>query len=96
MAVFRGFAWRDVPLYVFAQLLGAFCGASITYGTYAGLIDKFENGRRTMATAGLFATFTVCFLAFEMAIKSSHIRSFRMKGPPLAERSCPSSHRPLY
>lgn len=32
LAIFRGFPWRMVPRYVFAQVLGAFCAAFIVYG----------------------------------------------------------------
>lgn len=65
----RDFPWRKVPIYIFAQVLGAFVGAAIVYGNYLGAIDLAEgsNNTRTIpgqfdgaaGTAGLFATYAV-------------------------------------
>lgn len=59
MAVWRGFSWRKVPAYIFAQVLGGIVGAAIVYRNYIHAIDIFEGGHhiRTQATAGLFATY---------------------------------------
>ena len=61
MATLRGFPWRKVPLYIFAQLLGGICGAGIVYANYIHAIDAFEGGRhvRTLATAGFFGAYAV-------------------------------------
>ncbi len=60
LAVWRGFSWKKVPLYILAQTLGALVGAAIVYGNYFHAIDAFEGvGVRTMKTAGLFGTFPV-------------------------------------
>ena len=62
MAVFRRFPWKKVPVYMFAQLMGALCGAAIVYANYFHAIDIYEGGRgiRTVpGTAGLFATYAV-------------------------------------
>jgi aquaglyceroporin related protein len=61
LAVFRRFPWKKVPVYIFAQTLGAMCGAGIIYANYFHAIDLFEGGRgiRTLSTAGLFATYGV-------------------------------------
>ena len=61
-AVFRDFPWKKVPIYWFAQLMGAICGAGITYANYIHAIDIVEGGRhiRTVpGTASLFATYAV-------------------------------------
>ena len=61
-ATFRGFPWRKVPAYIFAQLLGGVCGAGVAYANYIHAIDLFEGGRhiRTVpGTAGLFSTYAV-------------------------------------
>jgi aquaglyceroporin related protein len=61
LAVWRDFPWRKVPAYIFAQVLGAWCGAAIVYGNYFHAIDIYEGGQgiRTMKTAGLFASYAV-------------------------------------
>lgn len=61
LAVFRGFPWRKVPVFIFAQTLGAMCGAGIVYANYFHAINLFEGGNdiRTLSTAGLFATYAV-------------------------------------
>ncbi|MDR3203349.1 MAG: aquaporin [Deltaproteobacteria bacterium] len=43
MAVFRGFSWRKVPGYMFAQCLGAFLAAAVAYCHYRGLLINFET-----------------------------------------------------
>lgn len=61
MAVWRGFPWRKVPGYVVGQLFGGIVGAALVYATYHTAIDIFEgdSGTRTLATAGIFATYPV-------------------------------------
>lgn len=63
-ATFRGFPWRKVPGYIFAQLMGGIVGAAIVYANYFHAINIFEGGtgvRTVPGTAGLFATYAVCF-----------------------------------
>jgi aquaglyceroporin related protein len=64
MATWGKFPWRKVPAYVFAQVVGGLIGAAVVYGNYIHAIDLYEGGRqvRTLATAGLFATYPVSFL----------------------------------
>jgi len=65
LAVFRRFPWKKVPIYMFAQLMGAMCGAAIIYANYFHAIDIFEGGRgvRTVpGTASLFATYPLDYL----------------------------------
>jgi glycerol uptake facilitator-like aquaporin len=46
--------------FIIAQFLGGLVGAGLIYGLYFRAIDIFEGpGVRTLATAGIFATFPV-------------------------------------
>ncbi|KAF8800416.1 aquaporin [Phlegmacium glaucopus] len=64
MATWRGFPWRKVPGYIFAQVLGGLFGSAIVYGNYIHAIDIFEGGHniRTQATASLFVTYSLDYL----------------------------------
>jgi len=64
LAVFRGFPWKKVPVFIAAQTLGAMCGAGIIYANYFHAIDLFEGGRgiRTLSTASLFATYALPYM----------------------------------
>ncbi|KAG2086311.1 major intrinsic protein superfamily membrane channel protein [Suillus cothurnatus] len=65
LAVFRGFPWKKVPFYIFAQLLGAFCGGGVIYANYFHAIDIVEGGPgiRTISGSGdLLATYAASFL----------------------------------
>ncbi|KAG7095777.1 hypothetical protein E1B28_006481 [Marasmius oreades] len=64
LATFRGFSWKKVPGYCFAQLMGALVGAGIVYANYIHAIDIFEGGRhiRTLKTAGLFSTYALDYM----------------------------------
>ncbi|KAI0344422.1 aquaporin [Trametopsis cervina] len=71
-ATFRDFPWRKVPVFVTAQVLGAFVGACIVYGNYLGAINVAEGGGgiRTIpgqfdgaaGTAGMFATYALGYM----------------------------------
>lgn len=61
LAVFRGFPWRMVWVYLLAQYLGCFCGAGLAYAIYQPAINLYEgHGLRTIvgqnATGGFFTT----------------------------------------
>ncbi|KDQ62611.1 hypothetical protein JAAARDRAFT_466206 [Jaapia argillacea MUCL 33604] len=65
LAVFRGFPWKKVPVYIISQLMGAVCGAAIIYADYFHAIDIYEggNGVRTVpGTANLFATYALPYM----------------------------------
>jgi len=64
LATFRGFSWKKVPIYIFAQILGGLVGASVVYANYIHAIDIVEGGRgvRTLATAGLFSTYALDYV----------------------------------
>lgn len=68
--VYRRFPWHKLPIYAFAQVLGAMLGAMVVYLNYVSAIDVFEGGIdvRTVghvatSTAGVFATYPVLFLS---------------------------------
>jgi len=65
MATWRGFPWKKVPGFIFAQLMGAVAGAALIYTNYKSAIDIFEGGSgiRTRATAGLFATYALDYMS---------------------------------
>lgn len=64
LATFRGFPWKKVPVYIFAQILGGLVGAGVVYANYIHAIDIVEGGRgvRTLATAGLFSTYALGYV----------------------------------
>ncbi|EMC99176.1 hypothetical protein BAUCODRAFT_31504 [Baudoinia panamericana UAMH 10762] len=68
--VLRKFSWKKFPIYVLAQISGAFCAAGVVYGNYKSAIHVFEGGPdvRTVpgyaenATAAIFATYPASFM----------------------------------
>jgi len=64
LATWRGFPWRKVPGYMFAQVMGGLVGAGLVYANYIHAIDIFEGGRevRTLATASLFSTYALDYM----------------------------------
>lgn len=64
-ATMRDFPWRKVPVFILAQVLGAFCGAAFVYGNYLGAINIQEGGgniRTVPGTASLFATYALDYM----------------------------------
>jgi glycerol uptake facilitator protein len=60
MAWRRGFAWRKVPTYMAAQVLGAFAGAALVYLNYRYAIGSFEeNNGITRGTTASVPTFSI-------------------------------------
>ncbi|RKP12140.1 aquaporin-like protein, partial [Piptocephalis cylindrospora] len=60
-ACWRGFPWRKVPGYIFAQVFGAFCATGVLYLMYKSDIDLKSHGHTTpltsyMAAAPFFTT----------------------------------------
>lgn len=41
LALFRGFPWKKVPLYIVAQVAGGFLGAAVVYTMFAPVIEHF-------------------------------------------------------
>ena len=65
---YRNLPWRRFPIYMFAQVFGAFLGSGVVYANYYSAIDTLEGpGIRTVppsntATAGIFCTYPQPFL----------------------------------
>lgn len=62
LAVRRGFPWHKVVPYWFAQVVGAFAGAAIVYGSYHSAIEAFEHTNhfsrnKDLGAFPVFATF---------------------------------------
>jgi glycerol uptake facilitator len=55
LAVFRGFPWRKVLPYSFAQIAGAFVAAALVYQNYLPAFHRVDPQLET--TAGVFTTF---------------------------------------
>jgi aquaglyceroporin related protein len=65
LAVFRGFPWKKVPIYMISQLLGAWFGAMLVYANYYHAINLFEGGpgvRTVPGTAALFSTYAAHYM----------------------------------
>nr|GAT56353.1 predicted protein [Mycena chlorophos] len=64
MAVWRGFPWRKVPGFIFAQVMGGMAGAALVYANYYHAISAFEEGDhvRTLNTASLFSTYALPYM----------------------------------
>ncbi|KAJ2961906.1 hypothetical protein NQZ79_g2959 [Umbelopsis isabellina] len=61
-AMFRDFPWRKVPIYIFAQTLGAFMGAAVVFANYRKAFTQFAGeGNYAVTgpnrTAEVFATY---------------------------------------
>ncbi|OJU85455.1 MAG: aquaporin, partial [Solirubrobacterales bacterium 70-9] len=63
-ALRRGFPWKKVPTYVFAQVAGAFVAAAVVYFNYRFAIGSFEHvegitrgSSESVGTYSIFATF---------------------------------------
>lgn len=52
LALYRGFAWKKVPLYWAAQLLGAFLGAILVYTLFQPVIDAYNQTHRLTRLQG--------------------------------------------
>lgn len=62
LAVHRSFPWRKVAPYVVAQFAGAFVASTVVFFTYLEAFNDFES-TRTLATAGVFATYPADYLS---------------------------------
>ncbi|KAH9217867.1 aquaporin-like protein [Leptodontidium sp. 2 PMI_412] len=66
--VYRKFPWRKFPIYMVAQILGAFCASGVVYANYKSAITQYEGGPdiRTVglenSTAGIFCTYPAAFM----------------------------------
>ncbi|KAI0042138.1 aquaporin [Auriscalpium vulgare] len=64
MAVYRGFPWKKVPIYILGQLLGAWIGGFLVYANYFHAINIYEGGDgvRTLKTGALFSTYSAAYM----------------------------------
>lgn len=58
MAIFRKFPWKKVPVYIVAQIIGAFFGGAMAYGYFWSSITEFEGGPHIRTTATGACLFT--------------------------------------
>jgi MIP family channel proteins len=67
LAAHRGFPWWKVPVFVAAQVVGAFAASAIVLLTYHEAMAAFDGGIRQIqgevGTAGIFATYPQPFLS---------------------------------
>ncbi|XP_026205059.1 aquaporin-7 isoform X1 [Anabas testudineus] len=67
MCTYGRLAWKMLPVYVFAQLLGSFLAAGTIYAVYYEAIHDYCGGNLTVtgvkATAGIFATYPAPYLS---------------------------------
>uniref|UniRef100_A0A8D3AB17 Aquaporin 7 n=1 Tax=Scophthalmus maximus TaxID=52904 RepID=A0A8D3AB17_SCOMX len=67
MCTFGRLAWKMLPVYIFAQLLGSFLAAGTIYAVYYEAIHDYCGGNLTVtgdrATAGIFATYPAPYLS---------------------------------
>lgn len=77
LAVKRGFPWGKVPVYVGAQVVGAFTGAALVYLNYHNAISSYESAKGIVrgtlggpadstATFSIFATFPAPYFGGSM------------------------------
>ncbi|KDN45089.1 aquaporin-like protein [Tilletiaria anomala UBC 951] len=61
LAVWRGFPWKKVPIYIAAQIAGAYAGSMCIYGLYVNA-TRMVDPNQTKATAQLYTTFPADFI----------------------------------
>lgn len=71
LAVYRGFPWPKVPLYVAAQVVGAFLGAAVVYLLFSPVIDHY-NTLHQLTRAGDGGAAGVFFTHPGLAITPMH------------------------
>ncbi|RIB15405.1 aquaporin-like protein [Gigaspora rosea] len=80
LAAHRNFAWHKVPIYILAQLIGAFLAAVVIFSNYHAAILEFDGGKLSVtgsnATAGIFATYPQEFMSIGGAFFSEFIGTF--------------------
>ncbi|CAG8781209.1 21046_t:CDS:2, partial [Racocetra persica] len=78
LAVHRYFPWSKVPIYILAQVTGAFLAAAAVFLNYHTAIVQFGGGELSVtgnnATAGIFATYPQEFMSIGGACLFASIR----------------------
>ncbi|ETW03696.1 hypothetical protein H310_05082 [Aphanomyces invadans] len=59
LAVHGRFEWKKVPLYILAQLVGAFLAAAVVFAIYYPSFNEFDPVRSVAKSAGIFATYPI-------------------------------------
>lgn len=82
MAIFRKFPWKKVPVYIFAQIVGAFFGGAMAYGYFWSSITKFEGGShiRTAATGACLFTNPKSYVTWRNAFFDEFIGAAMLVG----------------
>jgi len=78
LAIYRGFSWAKLPLYWFAQTLGAFLGALVIYVNYLPALNNSKFGGFDNVTAGIFATYPQPYVGAVGAFISEFIGTFML------------------
>ncbi|GES87073.1 MIP family channel protein [Rhizophagus clarus] len=98
MAIYRKFPWLKVPIYITAQVLGAFVASAVIYLNYVSAIYNYAGDKREVlghnATAGIFATYPQPFMSIGGAFFSEAFGTFLLILVILAitdERNVPTS-----
>lgn len=82
MAIFRKFPWKKVPIYIFAQIVGAYFGGAMAYGYFWSSITEFEGGAsiRTAATGACLFTNPKSYVTWRNAFFDEFIGAAMLVG----------------
>jgi glycerol uptake facilitator protein len=76
LAVRRGFPWTKVPLYIFAQVAGAFTGAALVYLNYKDSIKSYDHVTHAVrGQTSSIASYSI-FATFPSGVFHSHLGPF--------------------
>ena len=64
MAVFGRLSWIKCVVYIAAQYAGAILASAVVYFMYLDALNNFDGGTRTMASAGIWATYPQEFVTY--------------------------------
>ncbi|XP_008262603.1 aquaporin-10 [Oryctolagus cuniculus] len=67
MCLLGRFPWAKLPIYIFVQLLSAFCASGVTYSVYYDALQNYTGGNLTVTgpreTASIFTTYPASYLS---------------------------------
>ncbi|SCU92520.1 LAME_0F00320g1_1 [Lachancea meyersii CBS 8951] len=86
MAIFRKFPWKKVPVYILAQIVGAFFGGAMAYGYFWSSVTEFEGGAhiRTAATGACLFTNPKSYVTWRNAFFDEFIGTAILVGSLMA------------